>query len=424
MEEENNNRTYTAGDIRKYFDGKLSDPEMQAMEKAALEDPFLADAMEGYEESRKHPVSFESGMEDLQQRLSARIHQRNRKKKILFQMSAWQAAASLLFLIGSAVFILTYINNKTHSAQIAVSTNKDSSLVKNTPATPIQKSDSSQKTEHKDIISDKPMTTTDRAIVSGKKEKPAAIHEIQVEKVPPEAPPAASPTADLADTVSRSRKSDGFYKEDLRSQNEISAAASTKEKINEPVLRSLSKLPGDYVKGVVINDMGKPIPHADIFVRGFSRHIYTDTAGFFKLYMKNPRLAALIFIQPAGYDPVSAELKPDSNITHTIQLQSSSPAMAEVVALDYKKQSDIDGWDAFSNYINNNKKINSADSAIKGEEVISFLLHRDGRLSSFKFDHSLSPAHDSTIVQLIRTAPPLKLENVKKRRCTIRIIFK
>ena len=82
------------------------------------------------------------------------------------------------------------------------------------------------------------------------------------------------------------------------------------------------------------------------------------------------------------------------------------------------------GWDAFTNYINNNKKINSADSLLKGEEVISFLLHRDGSLTAFKFDHSLSAAHDSTIIQLIRKAPPLKLENAKKQRCTLKIIFK
>ena len=82
------------------------------------------------------------------------------------------------------------------------------------------------------------------------------------------------------------------------------------------------------------------------------------------------------------------------------------------------------GCDAFTNYINNNKKINSADSLLKGEEVISFLLHKDGTLTAFKFDHSLSANHDSTLIQLIRTAPPLKLENGKKQRCTINIVFK
>ena len=48
MKKEKNNNQYSAEYIRKYLDGQLSDQDMQALEKAALEDPFLADAIEGY----------------------------------------------------------------------------------------------------------------------------------------------------------------------------------------------------------------------------------------------------------------------------------------------------------------------------------------------------------------------------------------
>src|SRR5882672_2870022 len=102
MKEEKNNSKYSAEDIRKYLDGQLSDPEMQALEKAALDDPFLADAIEGFEESRKHAVSFESGIADLQKRLTKRINRKKRKSGILFQLSKWQVAASLLLVIGTA----------------------------------------------------------------------------------------------------------------------------------------------------------------------------------------------------------------------------------------------------------------------------------------------------------------------------------
>ena len=48
MQEENNHILFTAEDIRKYHEGKLSPAQMHAMERASLEDPFLADALEGY----------------------------------------------------------------------------------------------------------------------------------------------------------------------------------------------------------------------------------------------------------------------------------------------------------------------------------------------------------------------------------------
>jgi|GEM_PF-2043385 len=43
-------KTYTRTDIENYLQGNMTAAEMHAIEKAALKDPFLADAMEGYEE--------------------------------------------------------------------------------------------------------------------------------------------------------------------------------------------------------------------------------------------------------------------------------------------------------------------------------------------------------------------------------------
>ena len=42
------NNEFTAQDIERYYSGKMSSLEMHQLEKAAMEDPFLADALEGY----------------------------------------------------------------------------------------------------------------------------------------------------------------------------------------------------------------------------------------------------------------------------------------------------------------------------------------------------------------------------------------
>jgi len=39
---------YTYADIRRYYEGQMSPAERHALEAAALEDPFLADAVDGY----------------------------------------------------------------------------------------------------------------------------------------------------------------------------------------------------------------------------------------------------------------------------------------------------------------------------------------------------------------------------------------
>lgn len=43
------NKIYTAADFAKYYNGNMPFAEMHALEKAALDDPFLADALEGYD---------------------------------------------------------------------------------------------------------------------------------------------------------------------------------------------------------------------------------------------------------------------------------------------------------------------------------------------------------------------------------------
>ncbi|HQU57306.1 MAG TPA: hypothetical protein PLG88_07735, partial [Chitinophagaceae bacterium] len=72
MANEKHIKKFTASDIEKYHKGLLSPGEMHAMEKASLEDSFLAEAMEGYAVEGVHA---ETDMQELQERLANRISQ-------------------------------------------------------------------------------------------------------------------------------------------------------------------------------------------------------------------------------------------------------------------------------------------------------------------------------------------------------------
>ena len=65
MTDNNSHINYSAADIEKYWKGQLSAADQHAMEKAALEDPFLADAMEGYEERAMLPASLQQITADI-----------------------------------------------------------------------------------------------------------------------------------------------------------------------------------------------------------------------------------------------------------------------------------------------------------------------------------------------------------------------
>jgi len=91
--------TYTAADIERYLNGQMTAAEKHALEKAALEDPFLAEAMEGY-----------AGIPDLPlqpdiQGLKQRLQERNAGNKVIPVRKYriwWSAAAAVLLVAGTA----------------------------------------------------------------------------------------------------------------------------------------------------------------------------------------------------------------------------------------------------------------------------------------------------------------------------------
>src|SRR5437764_112698 len=78
MNEDKNHINYSAMDIEKYHRGELSPAAMHAMEMAALDDPFLADAMEGYMVASGKNSMTKDNIPELKQRLAERIAKKDR----------------------------------------------------------------------------------------------------------------------------------------------------------------------------------------------------------------------------------------------------------------------------------------------------------------------------------------------------------
>lgn len=115
-------RIYSAADIEKYHKGLLSAKEMHAMEKAALDDPFLADAIEGYAVAG---VNAEADIAELKKKLSGKM---GKDGKVIPISQAgksfpWLRAAVAIALIAGAAFLvyrLSFTNNKKDIAQAPV----------------------------------------------------------------------------------------------------------------------------------------------------------------------------------------------------------------------------------------------------------------------------------------------------------------
>src|SRR5580765_2403822 len=97
MDNSGNIKQYNAEDIRRYVRDEMSPAEMHAIEKAALEDPFLADAIEGFSSSvSEHGIdAVETSANNLQTAFKERING-NKKRNLVpvVNIKWWQAAVA------------------------------------------------------------------------------------------------------------------------------------------------------------------------------------------------------------------------------------------------------------------------------------------------------------------------------------------
>ncbi|HQV56087.1 MAG TPA: hypothetical protein PLX17_11255, partial [Chitinophagaceae bacterium] len=120
MATDNNIKNFTAADIEKYHKGLLSAKEMHDLEKAAMDDPFLADALEGYAIAG---VNVATDIAELKGRLAQKTMPEGRQaasaKVIPLQTTErknnfrlLKVAAMLLFVAGAAFAVYQFGFNK------------------------------------------------------------------------------------------------------------------------------------------------------------------------------------------------------------------------------------------------------------------------------------------------------------------------
>lgn len=106
---------YQLSRIHNYVTGLMSEEEMYAIEREALDDPFLQDAIDGYKLQKgvdSRPLSL------LQQRLARRIEERAEHKSRVFY--SWQrlaigSVAGVLFVV---VCLLLFFNQLNRSREV------------------------------------------------------------------------------------------------------------------------------------------------------------------------------------------------------------------------------------------------------------------------------------------------------------------
>ncbi len=122
-------KKYTTADFARYHAGTMPASEMHALEKAALEDPFLEDALEGYALA----VSPADDTSILRERLNDAASAK--KVFLLSPKAGWWRIAALLIIMAGAGYLFFLVNNNVSRQNNAAKNESIAAVHTDAPAT-------------------------------------------------------------------------------------------------------------------------------------------------------------------------------------------------------------------------------------------------------------------------------------------------
>jgi TonB family protein len=425
-----NNNQYSAAVIEQYLQGKLSPAAMHALEKAALEDPFLAEALEGYTAT---PVNISADLAALQQQL---IAQRNKNETApvvpMSRSKWWRLSIAAALLIGASVLAYQLmVNPGKQTPGIAKTTEKNTTAaqpaipqadsVSNLTSNPAQdnKNTDNAATQPATNIAKLPTTSSNPATIPSGTDTPLPANKDIAGRKTADAPPAkeiaAAPTA--------------------------SEAAETRDVVVTMEKRKAANYDDrnvtHYFKGRVTDRSNNPLPYARINIKPNNIGTYADARGNFTLISSDTSLQ--IEVKANGYEVSQVNLDRNRNL-NSVQLSEEKRSLnrAEVVgnATNYnlKKRSGVikgaivepeEGWESYDAYLVNNLEVplEVRKKHINGQVEVLVEVDQQGNVTSVQVDKSLCQQCDQEAVRLVKEGPKWKAAKGGKGKVKVVVNF-
>ena len=470
MNNDKNNIIYTAKDIEQYLEGKLAPAQMHAMEKAALDDPFLADAIEGFEsmKSSEWKVQLLALHEDFTAgRTSAKVIPLSRST------GRWWKAAAAILVIGSGTamtWLLTRNNETAKGKEIAqnIVSNKDTAAVNTLPGTlstephPLAKADTKLTVtpatgKTNDVVTSSNYTTTvkvdsgllytpdkQKSVELAKAEKVNTDDGVEKEKYKANqttvnsVPPAVVSQSNAVNTNAAGIKN----AEPVQSNGWMEELAKKKVAQNTVASNRTAPLNRRFIAQVVGPD-NSPLPYANINIRNENFGTYADVKGNFRLVSTDSLLN--IEVKSVGYLTRTYTLRSSLPQNKIVLTEDDIAFKEKTVAKDYGGIADkktllrratllkdsvvnvepADGWDNYGTYVANNIEI--PDNILKkeehGEVEITFDVKSNGTISNIKVDQSNCDHCAEAAKRVIEQGPQWKVKKGKKASARVKLQF-
>ena len=403
-----NQLTYEYADIERYLQQQMSPREMHDFEKAMLEDPFLADAMEGFSTSNSSVSATHL------QLIANEISGNQAKAKVVSiagkKTSWWRVAAIILVLAGAGIITFRITQptlDNTESKQLAQSSKAASSIIADSIG-PVKPSIATLETGSlpgRDLVA---QNANSSPIISS---VPAPV--IAYKK---------NSQTDTAVIVMNQASIATTLKAEL-------ADKSADEKITTiPQARSAAPaLPIHEFKGKVVDPLGEPLPFASVRAEGTNIGTITDAKGNFKIKVSDSIVT--IKVQSMGYEMANVKLR--SNQPYfSITMKEDQMSLSEVVVTGIssnrknivKKQTDglaspSGGWNNFNEYmtlaLDSFKTSSNYTSSIDVE--LEFDIDKKGKPTGIQVLNTVPKVVSEKTSSLLKAGPRWRSANRKEK---------
>ena len=457
-----NNKKADISQIRKYLKGELNATAMHQLEREALDDPFLMDALEGYEATAKDQ---QANLNELADRLQERTAE---KRGRVISWKVWSIAASVLVVLTIGGLWLknsSPTQEKGRVADVVQQTKADKTQavpLKDTVATP------NQPATHPETLvtqSIKPAPVVKEANKPVDKASDKAVYQQEISAT--DNKQAATPSAtDYASNqykptapVTHEFKIGSDKKDNTPQLSEAVVmgytSQSKKDSLDNVIALRKSKAPKTYgssalpgkvdgltvipadsksqaeasrITGIIISKGdGSPVIGAAIRIKGTNKSTVTDTNGKFAL-SASPVANETLDIASIGYerkqisakvgDSLRVELKDASNSLNEVVVTKKDGDPTEPIQQNAKPET---GWSSFKKYLQTNATLPDGTT---GNVNISFTVGPDGSLSDFKIKKSLNAVADQKAIDLIKNGPSwIGNNNHKAETVTVKVKF-
>ena len=410
--------------LKDYIQGGRRGKDANRLEREAMSDPFLQDAMDGFDAVAGNHAQI---IEQLEKKYTGATfvetgHAPSLRRTRMFY---WSAAASVLILVGFSVFFFLDNPEKTMPAIAMLQSNETEQEIVNLSSEPepVPIEESQQKIAIAEEKMSKSISTLTRPLTPHELSLLSTSHDVDVSDISVEKSP--STTSELDEVMDVSIVTDEVAVNAIVTEDIVTEKRASERIVASPAKATARKEQGrQTVRGKVIDETGEPLPGASITVKGTNTGTVTDIEGNFSLQVATdaPKLIASF----VGFE--SQEVKP-SDEEPTIVLKESVAALDEVVVVGYgtQRKSNITGAAAskiaaaptitfgekeFQDYCQQNGDKNICNG--KGASVrVTFYIDETGKPAKIEFKNFSCEEAKKEMENLFSTSPAWTKTNRK-----------